>query len=86
MSLASVFSVIALLMSALASGVAFSHLLEIPGKRRMPAEMAVAVQQILYVGYRVPAAVIEGGAILTAGGATLLVWGEGASSGSALLP
>ena len=84
MSLASVFSVIALLLSALASGVAFSHLLEIPGKRRMPAEMAVAVQQILYVGYRVPAAVIEGGAILTAAGATLLVWGEGARFGLGL--
>jgi hypothetical protein len=47
-------------------------------------EVAVAVQQILYVGYRVPAAVIEGGAILTAGGATLLVWGEGARFGLGL--
>jgi hypothetical protein len=47
---------IALLLSALASGVAFSHILEIPGKRRFPPDLAVLVQQNLYVGYRAPAA------------------------------
>jgi uncharacterized membrane protein len=68
---------LALLLGALASGVAFSHLLEIPGKRRMPTEYAVAVQQLLYVGYRAPAAVIELGAMLSALVAIVLVWGEG---------
>jgi len=68
---------IALLLSALASGVAFSHILEIPGKRRMSTEHALAVQKELYVGYRAPAAAIEVGAILTTLVAMLLVWGEG---------
>ena len=55
---ATVFLMLALLLGALASGVAFSHILEIPGKRRMTAEYALTVQQLLYVGYRAPAAVI----------------------------
>jgi hypothetical protein len=50
---------IAVLLSALAGGVAFSHILEIPGKRRLPTEYAVAVQKTLCVEYRVPAAAIE---------------------------
>src|SRR3979409_1724090 len=68
----------ALLLSALASGVAFSHILEIPGKRRMGPEQAIEVQQVLYVGYRLPAAVIEVGATVIALAAALLVWGKGA--------
>jgi hypothetical protein len=60
----SFFWMIALLLSAIASGVAFSHVLEIPGKRRLRAECVVAVQQDLYVGYRLPEAIIEVGAIL----------------------
>jgi hypothetical protein len=75
---ATVLLMMALLLGALASGVAFSHLLEIPGKRRMATEFAVAVQQLLYVGYRAPAAVIEIGAMLSALVALVLVWAEGA--------
>jgi len=63
---ASIFLVIATLVSALPPGVAFSHLLEIPGKRRMPAEYGVAIQKDLYTGYRVPAAPVELGATLSA--------------------
>jgi hypothetical protein len=77
MLLATGFWMIALLLSALASGVAFSHVLEIPGKRRMRTEHAIVVQQVLYVGYRMPAAVIEVGALLATALATLLVWGDG---------
>ena len=78
---ATVFWMIALLLSALAAGVAFSHLLEIPGKQRMPTAYAVAVQKTLYAGYRAPGAAIELGAIVTALVATLLVWGDGAEFG-----
>lgn len=49
----------ALLLAALATGPAFTHVLEIPGKRRLRTVTAVAVQQHLYVGYRLP-----GGALL----------------------
>lgn len=50
---------------ALSAGVAFGHPLELPGKRRMPAETAVAVQQQLYVGYRCGGLVMELGALVT---------------------
>lgn len=69
---------VALLLSALASGVALSHILEIPGKRRMPTEYAVAVQKNLYIGYRLPAALIESVAGLATLVALVLVWGQGA--------
>jgi hypothetical protein len=72
-----VFWMIALLLSALASGVALSHILEIPGKRRMSTEHAFAVQKELYIGYRLPAALIEAGAGIAALVAVVLVWGQG---------
>ena|SRR5438132_5257068 len=65
---------IALLLAALASGVAFSHLLEVPGKRRLPTDVAVTVQQTLYVGYRLPSALIELGAIVTCALAVAVGW------------
>jgi hypothetical protein len=40
------------------------------------AEYAVAVQRDLYIGYRLPAAVIEAGAGLAALVALVLVWGR----------
>jgi uncharacterized membrane protein len=78
MPLATAGWMLALLLSALASGVAFSHILEIRGKRRMGPDQAIEVQQVLYVGYRLPAAVIEVGATVIALAAALLVWGKGA--------
>jgi hypothetical protein len=75
---------IALLLSAVATGVAFSHVLEVPGKRRLPAEVAVAVQQQLYVGYRTPAAIMELGALLSTLAVVPLAWDDGAACGLTL--
>jgi len=58
--------------------LAFSHILEIPGKRRLAPEQAAVVQQKLYVGYRLPAAVIELGALLATAVTTIVVHGRGA--------
>ena len=77
-------SLIALLLSALASGVAFSHVLEISGKRRLSTVSAITIQPNLYTGYRTPAAVIEAGAILAALVATVLLWERGAVFGLTL--
>jgi uncharacterized membrane protein len=65
---------VALLLAALASGIAFSHVLEVPGKRRLPTDVAVTVQQGLYVGYRLPGALIEVGAIAACAVAVVVGW------------
>lgn len=57
------FLLIGTLLAGLASGLALSHVLEIPGKRDMDDDLAIGVQQHLYRGYRTPAAVIEVGVL-----------------------
>jgi hypothetical protein len=42
--------------------VAFAHVLEVPGKRRLPTETSVVLHQTLYLGFRAPSAAIEIGA------------------------
>lgn len=70
--------IIGLLLAALSAGVALTHLLEIPGKRTLAPATAVTAQQWLYVGYRVPGAVLEFGSLLVLAVGAILLSGEGA--------
>src|SRR5262245_43085590 len=58
---------LALLTVALALGLTFAHVLEIPGKLRLDGEQWLKVQQNLYIGFGTVGAVIEVAAII-------LVW------------
>jgi hypothetical protein len=79
--MATSFYLITALLLALAAGVAFSHVLEVPGKRRLAAETAVGLHQTLYTGHRAPMALIEIGAGAAALVATILAADAGRSSG-----
>jgi Domain of unknown function (DUF1772) len=73
------FWIIAALLTALASGVALSHVLEIPGKRDLDTATAIVVQQRLYRGFRVPGAVVEFGALVASVVAAVFAAGETAA-------
>ena len=70
-----VFWLIAALLAGLAAGIAFSHVLEIPGKRDVDDATAATIQQHLYRGYRAPSAVIESGAFVAAVAAAIFAAG-----------
>jgi hypothetical protein len=79
-----VFYLISALLTALAAGVAFAHVLEVPGKRRLPTETSVVLHQTLYLGFRAPSAAIEigaGVAILVTTILAFLAFGMGPASG-----
>lgn len=57
---------ISLLFTALISGVAFCHVLELPNKLTLPASTWLNVQQVLYRGFGAKIGFIEVGAILSA--------------------
>lgn len=56
---------ISLLFTALISGVAFCHVLELPNKLTLPASTWLNVQQVLYRGFGAKTGFIEVGAILS---------------------
>src|SRR5215218_6556541 len=61
---------------ALSAGIAFTHVLEIPGKDRLPHPAVVAIQQRLYVGYRYVGAIIEALQLAGLAAAAVLTAGE----------
>jgi hypothetical protein len=65
------------ILLALSAGVAFTHVLEIPGKNRLWHQAVVAIQQYLYVGFRSTGAVLEALQLTGLVAATVLVVGEG---------
>ena len=65
------------ILLALSAGMAFTHVLEIPGKNRLPHEAVVAIQQRLYVGYRYAGTAIEALQLAGLATAAVLSLGEG---------
>jgi hypothetical protein len=71
---------LSVLLLALSAGAAFTHVLEIPGKRELSPQAAVIVQQRLYRGYRTAGTVIEPAQLLVlAATAAAVGLGGGAS-------
>jgi len=70
---------ISVLLLALSAGIAFTHILEIPGKRALPAETVVAIQQQLYPGYRAAGMVIEPLQLIALGAAAAVAYGDATS-------
>ena len=69
---------LSILLLALSAGAAFTHVLEIPGKRELPPQAAVIVQQRLYRGYRSAGKVIEPAQLLVLAAAAAAGSGSGA--------
>lgn len=57
---------VTLLFAALALGMAFAHLLEMPPKLRYPASLWVTLQRSLYQAFAPAGAILETGAVVFA--------------------
>lgn len=68
---------VSVFLLALSAGAAFTHVLEVPGKRGLPLETVVVIQQRLYVGYRYTGLALESGAIAALVAATCVAYGDG---------
>ncbi|MGE0224869.1 MAG: hypothetical protein AB7F35_22680 [Acetobacteraceae bacterium] len=65
-----------LLLVGLVLGLTFAHVLEMPGKLRLPGPIWLVVQQNLYVGFGAVGAVIEPAGILLSWALVLLLRGR----------
>jgi hypothetical protein len=71
---------IAFICAALALGPTLAHVLEIPGKRQLPGEEWLQVQQTFYLGYAIVGAIAEVGGLLASLGIVAVERRERAST------
>lgn len=67
----------AIFSSALAGGVALSHVLEVPGKRRLNDATVLVIQQCLYPGFRIFGMLVEPAALIATLVLTIALVGDG---------
>jgi protein-S-isoprenylcysteine O-methyltransferase Ste14 len=67
---------VTLLFAALALGMAFAHLLEMPPKLRYPASLWVTLQRSLYQAFAPAGAILETGAVVFAAVLAYLIRGR----------